>query len=177
MRRQRAHVHAARDRRLELACDLQAVETEDQNVDCFTCAANGRDRGHDAGVRLDDELHPAGLTARAMPTPKTAYRPNLTLTPPLMRRGVPIVEGLVWTKYTLSNMFCIPKNACRLRPMLREMLKSATEYPGRPVVYPAVSYPASVKVAAGIKLAFRSSLYCRPSIWMPNATVATFGFE
>ena len=39
-----------------------------------------------------------------------SYRPEKRIrTPTLTSRGVPIVDGLVWTKYVLSSRFCTPK--------------------------------------------------------------------
>ena len=45
-------------------------------------------------------------------------------TPPEMMRGEPSVDGFVWTKNTWLNMFCVPKNACRLLLKSCEAIRS-----------------------------------------------------
>ncbi|PYR15066.1 MAG: hypothetical protein DMF94_33125 [Acidobacteria bacterium] len=76
-----------------------------------------------------------------------------TLTPPLTRRGDPIVVGSVPTKYVWSNRFCTPTNASTFRPIARDTDRSATVYAGSPGAVDT-AYPASESAVAGTMRAF-----------------------
>src|SRR3982751_2710210 len=89
--------------------DLRPVETKDQDIHPFARLLDGSDDGRDAGVGLNDQFHaaPAELRSKlpANPADRKLYRdvergqrPNRTRTPTFIRRGVPIVDGFVWTK-------------------------------------------------------------------------------
>src|SRR5258706_4691258 len=104
-----------------------------------------------------------------------SYRPLQRMrTPPLTRRGVPIVVGSVPTKYCRSKTFSTPKKASRLRPMDRWAEKSTTLYLGSPGSVDA-GYSASRSAAPGTTREFRSSSNCLPKNCTPTATLAYFG--
>src|SRR4051812_45435224 len=57
--------------------------------------------------------------------PPNYFAENRTRTPPLNRRGVPVVDGFVCTNDTWLNMFWMPKNTSTLRPTPRMAVRSA----------------------------------------------------
>src|SRR5262249_13730652 len=74
-------------------------------------AETPRYRRHPRGVS-SDRLQKNTFSAIFAVSAVSAYRAEKrTRMPTLKSRGVPVVDGLVWTKYVLSSMFCMPKNA------------------------------------------------------------------